>query len=62
MTAPDIRKFGKQKSNKKVWKIIVPILAVLVLLIVVIAIKQRKAGQTMISEFGKYQGYSEADL
>ena len=46
--------------KKKVWKIVIPIVAVVLLLIVLIAIGQRKTSKTMISEFGKYQGYSEA--
>jgi predicted acyl esterase len=46
--------------KKKVWKIVIPIVAVVLLLIVLIVIGQRKTSNTMISEFGKYQGYSEA--
>jgi putative CocE/NonD family hydrolase len=48
------------EMEKNSWKIIVPILAILVLLIVVVVIKQRKSRQTVVSTFGKYQGYSEA--
>jgi putative CocE/NonD family hydrolase len=47
------------EMKKKVWKIVIPIVAVVLLLISLIAIGQRKASNTMISEFGKYQGYSE---
>jgi len=46
--------------KKKVWMIAIPVLAVILLLFVLIYVYQRKAGNTMISEFGKYQGYSEA--
>jgi uncharacterized protein len=42
------------------WKIVMPVLAVLALVIVIVAIKQRKTAQIMVSEFGKYQGYSQA--
>ncbi|HVN55737.1 MAG TPA: CocE/NonD family hydrolase, partial [Anaerolineaceae bacterium] len=44
--------------KKKVWKIVIPIVAAVLLLIVLIAIGQRKASNIMISAFGKYQGYS----
>jgi uncharacterized protein len=49
----------EEEMKKKVWKIVIPIIAVVLLIIVLIAIGQRKASNTMISEFGKYQGYSE---
>ncbi|MGD0002946.1 MAG: CocE/NonD family hydrolase [Anaerolineaceae bacterium] len=45
--------------KKTVWKIVIPIIAALVLLLAVVAIKQRKAGQVMVSSFGKYQGYTD---
>ena len=51
---------ANDKSNKKVWYIILPIIAAALLLIVLIATGQRKASNTMVSEFGKYQGYSVA--
>jgi putative CocE/NonD family hydrolase len=38
---------------------VLPICAALALLFIVIEINQKRAGRTMISEFGKYQGYSE---
>jgi uncharacterized protein len=49
-----------EEMKKKVWMIVIPIVAVVLLLIVLIAIGQRKTSNTMISEFGNYQGYSEA--
>jgi uncharacterized protein len=48
------------EMKKKVWKIIIPIVAAILLLIVLASIGQRKANNTMISTFGKYQGYSTA--
>jgi putative CocE/NonD family hydrolase len=45
--------------KKKHFNVIVPALAALLLLSGWIYINQRKAGKPMISEFGKYQGYSE---
>jgi putative CocE/NonD family hydrolase len=41
-------------------KVVFAILAIFVLVLVVVAIKQRKANPRVVSEFGKYQGYSEA--
>ncbi len=46
--------------KKNHLKVIVAALAVLLLLTGGIYFNQRKAGNQMISEFGKYQGYSEA--
>ena len=45
--------------KKIVWKVLIPMLAVLVLLIVVVAIKTRKTVPIKISAFGQYKGYSE---
>jgi uncharacterized protein len=45
--------------KKIVLKVIIPILAMLMLLIVVVAIKTRKTLPIKISAFGQYQGYSE---
>ena len=42
------------------WKVIVPIVAAIVLLSVLVYTNKRKDGNQKISEFGKYQGYSEA--
>lgn len=46
--------------RKLIWKIITPAVVAILLLIALIVINQRKNGNTMISEFGKYQGYSKA--
>jgi uncharacterized protein len=45
--------------KKKVWKVIVPALAALLLLSGFMYINQRKVGKPMISTFGKYQGYAQ---
>lgn len=46
--------------KKMFWKIGGPVLAVLVLVIIVVTIKHGKADDSLISAFGKYQGYSKA--
>jgi uncharacterized protein len=48
------------EMKKIVIQITIPVLAAVLLLIGLIFISRRKTGQTLISEFGKYQGYSEA--
>jgi putative CocE/NonD family hydrolase len=45
--------------KKTIWKIIFSSFATILLLFGLIYINQRKTGDQMISEFGKYQGYSE---
>ncbi len=47
------------EMRTKVLKVTIPLLAAMLLLVVVIFIGQRKTHNTMISEFGKYQGYAE---
>jgi len=46
--------------KKKVWKKVLPIIAAILLLVTLGVACQGKAQQEKISEFGKYQGYSEA--
>jgi putative CocE/NonD family hydrolase len=46
--------------KKTTWKIVLPILAALVLLVLFVGTRQRKTGNQKISEFGRYQGYSPA--
>ena len=46
--------------KKSIWKIVIPIVAAVLLLIVLFLILQRKDKNAVVSTFGKYQGYSEA--
>jgi putative CocE/NonD family hydrolase len=45
---------------KPPWKIVLPVLAAILLLLVLIGIRYGEAERMMTSEFGKYQGYSNA--
>ena len=46
--------------KKAIWKVIVPILAVILLVSIFVLTNKRKSGHLIISEFGNYQGYSRA--
>src|SRR5689334_7387182 len=51
----------QEPKMKKIftWRTVLTFLAVLSLLVVIFVVFQRKASEEKISEFGKYQGYSE---
>jgi putative CocE/NonD family hydrolase len=46
--------------KKLPWQIVVPVLAAVLLVFALTMIYQRKANSQMVSEFGKYRGYTEA--
>ena len=46
--------------KRKIWKIVIPVVAVVSLLFILYIIGQGRNKNAMISTFGKYQGYSQA--